>query len=430
MSKKQKLRKATKSIFNRFFGFENGVDITNEVAVLHRRNIVIKNITFISNLFYSIVLFIVAYNSEKQIDWLFPAIFVPFTFFLNGVIKRLIFTDRHDKTKQEIGMYVMALYSFITVILFYARFFDNPHLETATYILIYYSLIVISLYQSKSLILWSSFGLFGAMTVIHFTWTYRITERFRDLDFLEFLQAFVKDDSFNDLVLRSLVFILFVVVVYAIVSIGHYMQEQRRIELMKRREIQDDYTNIVSELLTVVLASKGSFLDFQHVTLVQKMSNHLATIYGLHESEAEKLDYYSTIHLKAQDIGDLINPSTIDEIEFDVLKDKTNLAIEIAKRLQLSQKAEDIARAHIDGAATENFVKEMQNIQPDLNAQIILMVDLYITMRGPKRYKRAYPSQMVKNLFTKEFSRYFHFQLLDRFLRFESDFSKMFEEYY
>ncbi len=57
MAKKEKIKKATKSIFNRFFGFENGVDITNDVMVLHRRNVVIKNITLVSNLFYSVVMF-------------------------------------------------------------------------------------------------------------------------------------------------------------------------------------------------------------------------------------------------------------------------------------------------------------------------------------------------------------------------------------
>ena len=115
-----------------------------------------KNITFISNLFYSTILVIFALTSNKQADWLFPAIFFPFTFFLNEVIKRLIYNDRHDKTKQEIGMYLLAVYAFISVILLYARFFHDQAFETAIYILIYYAIVVISLYQSKSLIMWSS----------------------------------------------------------------------------------------------------------------------------------------------------------------------------------------------------------------------------------------------------------------------------------
>lgn len=430
MAKKSKFKKATKNLFNKFFGFENGVDITNEVAVLHRRNIVIKNIILLSNMFYSLVLFIVALNSAKPADWLFPAIFVPFTFFLNSVIKRLIFSGRHDMTKQQIAMYGMAIYSFVSVILFYARFFENAYLETATYILIYYSVIVISLYQSKPLILWSSFGFFGVMTIVHFTWTYKLVDEFKNMKIGEFLKEFIKHPSFGDLLLRSSVFILFVVVVYAIVSIGNYMQEQRKNELIKRQEIQDDYTNIVSDLLNVVLTSKGSFLDFQHINLVNKISHQLGVFYGLNNEQLEQLEDYALIHLKINEVEDLVKATKVDELEFDSLKSKTKLATMVAKRLQLSQKAEDIARAHIDSAVSHEFIVEMQQIQPQDIPQIILLAELYITMRAPRHYKRTYPNNIVVGLFEKEFTNYFNPKLIDRFLRFQNEFNKIFEEDY
>lgn len=79
--KKGKFKKATKGIFNRFFGFENGIDITDEIKVLHRRNVVIKNIVFVSNLFYTLILFIIATTTKAPTDWLFTALFFPFTFF-------------------------------------------------------------------------------------------------------------------------------------------------------------------------------------------------------------------------------------------------------------------------------------------------------------------------------------------------------------
>ena len=43
-----KLKKLGNNIFSKFFGFEEGIDITDDVAVLNRRNIVIKNIIFVS----------------------------------------------------------------------------------------------------------------------------------------------------------------------------------------------------------------------------------------------------------------------------------------------------------------------------------------------------------------------------------------------
>ena len=429
MARKGKIKKATKGLFNRFFGFENGIDITNEVAVLHRRNVVIKNITFISNLFYSTILVIFALTSNKQADWLFPAIFFPFTFFLNEVIKRLIYNDRHDKTKQEIGMYLLAVYAFISVILLYARFFHDQAFETAIYILIYYAIVVISLYQSKSLIMWSSGGMLAAITIIHFTWTYNIVEEYRGLEIFEFLKKFIQDQRFYDLLLRTVLFVIFVIVIFAIVSIGHYMQEQRRSELIKRREIQADFTNIVSDLFQVVLSSKNPFLDQQHALLVQKMSLHLANLYGVLEEEQTKIEEYSTIHLRTDEIEDLVNPKDEKEVDFSVLQEKTNLGTQIAKRLQLAQKTEDIARAHIEGAASDAFVFQMQQILPELNSQIILLVDLYVTMRSSKTYKRAYPDHVVIELFTTQFNAYFEYQLLDRFLRFKTEFQTMYDDF-
>ncbi len=91
MKKKDNLTKFTKTFFASLFGFESGIDITDDVMVLHRRNIVIKNIIFLSNIVYSIILLFIASVNKQPSDWLFPLISFPFTFFLNNVIKRLIY---------------------------------------------------------------------------------------------------------------------------------------------------------------------------------------------------------------------------------------------------------------------------------------------------------------------------------------------------
>lgn len=260
--------------------------------------------------------------------------------------------------------------------------------------------------------------MFSVMTIIHFTLTY------------QFNSPEMNNGGLQDIILRSVVFILFVVVLYAIVSIGHYMQEQRKNELIKRKEIQDDYKTIVSDLLGVVMSSKNTYLDYQHNTLVKDMSCHLATLYGLSSDEIDKLRDYILIHTKIDEIEPLIKTDESSELPFDELKGKTKLATEIAKRLQLAQKAENIARAHIDGSANHNFIIEMQSIQPEISSQMILLTDLYVTMRSPKPYKRAYPNQLVIKLFKEEFTHYFDYKLIDRFLRFQEEFSKIFEENY
>ncbi len=425
---KDKIKKATSGFFSRWFGFEKDIDITNEVAVLHRRNVVIKTIIFISNMFISGLLAVFAYLSDVQGNWIYPIVFFPITLFLNKGIGHLISTDRHDLVKQQMAMYGLAAYLFITITLLYIKFYNEIYLETTIYILFYYAIVVISLYQSKSLMLWSIFGLFGVLTAVHFLVTFNVIGITQGLSLFEFLKVYVKETSFHDLILRTFIYGIFSLVVYTIVSMGHYMQEERRNELIKRREIQEDFTNIVSDLFKVLLSAKSPFLDKQHIKLVYEMSMHLTDLMGVTDIEKDEIEHYSTIHLKVDEITELINPTDENEVTFDELKEKTELGNVIAKRIQLAQKAEDIARHHVEGVVNDDFVIEMQAIQPEMTSQIILLCDLYITMRGQQTYKRAYPNNILIGLFENEFSAYFDLQLIDRFLRFAHEFEKIYDE--
>lgn len=218
MKKKDNIKKYTKNFFSRLFGFESDIDITDDVMVLHRRNVVIKNIIFLSNIVYSIILVFIAYVNKEPSDWLFSALSLPFTLFINNVMKRLIYGERHDKTKQEVAMYVEAIYLFLSAILIYARLFNN--FETVAYILIYYSVVVISLYQSKRLILWTFQGMVAGMTFIHFVLTYSITTQYQGMDVGEFLKAFLPTRAAQDFILRLVLFSVFMLVIYAIVAMG------------------------------------------------------------------------------------------------------------------------------------------------------------------------------------------------------------------
>ena len=139
-----KISKLGNNLFSKFFGFEEGIDITDDVAVLHRRNVVIKNIIFISNIFYSSLLLILSLTTKKQSDWVITVISFPTTFLINKLLTTLISLDKTDKTKQLIATYVASFYIFLSSVIIYARLFDSPF-ETVSYILIYYSLVVISI---------------------------------------------------------------------------------------------------------------------------------------------------------------------------------------------------------------------------------------------------------------------------------------------
>jgi HD-GYP domain-containing protein (c-di-GMP phosphodiesterase class II) len=421
-----------KSIFSRFFGFEEGVDITNDVAVLFRRNVVIKNIILVSNLMYSVILFILSLSVEGEVsDWVVAFVAFPLTYVINKLLKKLIFMDKEDKTKQSVAMYVAAFYIFFSAILIYARLYQKPYFETGAYILMYYAIVVISLYQERKLLSQSFQGLLALLTVIHLIWTYNVQKLVETNEsIIQFLPRFITLQEFSDILLRTMLFILFYFVVYAIVSMGQYMQEERKNELIKRRQVQNDFSHIVGNLFSVVFSSSYSLMDKRHAAHVQLLSLKLADFYGLSNEKTEDLRQYSMIHLQYQEIKSLLNDvNTFDEKTYELLKEKTELGAKIAKRMQLAQKCEEIARAHIEDTANENFLKEMLVIQPEIESQIILLSDLYITMRGLKSYKRPMSHSIVVKSFQTDLANYFDYDLKERFLKFHDEFAEIYNNF-
>lgn len=429
--KKWNAKSLGKGVYAKYFGFEQGVDITDDVAVLFRRNVVIKNIVFVSNIMYSIILFLLSLSTQDQVtDWIVTFIAFPLTYVINNILKKLIYLDPLDKTKQSVAMYVSAFYIFFSSILIYARLYEKDYFETAAYILMYYAIVVISLYQERKLLSSSFQGLLALLTVIHFIWTYNIEKLVGGETIVEFLPRFIKLPQFGDILLRTLLFILFYFVVYAIVSMGQYMQEERKKELIKRRQVQGDFSHIVGDLFSVVFSSSYTLMDKRHASQVQLMSEKLADYYGLPHEKILQMNQYALIHLQYQEIKNILNDmNTYDEQTYDVLKEKTELGSKIAKRMQLAQKCEDIARAHVEGTANDKFLKDMLSIQPEIDAQIILLADLYITMRGAKSYKRPMNHNNVLKYFHDDLGHYFDHELKERFLKFHDEFAEMYNNF-
>jgi hypothetical protein len=338
--------------------------------------------------------------------------------------------DVNDRTKQMVAMYVAAFYIFFSSILIYARLYQKEYFETGAYILMYYAVVVISLYQEKKLLSSSFQGLLALLTVIHLLWTYNFHGLVNGQSFVKFIPVFLKLPEFSDILLRTLLFILFYFVVYAIVSMGQYMQEERKQELMKRRQVQGDFSHIVGDLFSVVFSSSYALMDKRHAYQVQLMAEKLGDYYGLAPQKITEMSQYAMVHLQYQEIKSLLNDmNTFDEKAYDLLKEKTELGSKIAKRLQLAQKCEDIARAHVEDTANEKFLKEMLIIQPNIEAQIILLADLYITMRGAKSYKRPLPHGNVVKLFQGELAHYFEYELKERFLKINDEFLEMYNNF-
>jgi len=433
---KQKLKGLGKRLFAKFFGFETGIDITNDVAVLHRRNVVIKNIVFVSNIVYSIIFFFLALVSDRPLmDWLITALAFPITYAINKLLTNLINLDHNDKTKQQIAMYVSSFYIFLSAMLVYLRIYGgvndegvNPNaiFETAAYVLIFYALVQISLYQDKRLLSSSFISLLGVVTIIHVVWTHNFFDA--NLGWKEFIEQKILTREFGDLVLRTVIFSLFYLVLYVIVSIGQSIQDERKKELSKRRQVQSDFAHIVRNLFSVVFSSSSSLLDVVHANQVAVVANALANYYNASEDAKKEISEYALIHLKFDEIQDLVmDRETYDEHTYDLLKAKTELGGKIARRLQLAQKSLDILRVHHENNASENFLKEMQKIQPNIEAQIILLADMYVSLRNVSSYRRPFTHAQALQFFQRELTNYFDYNLKETFLRYNEELNQIYQ---
>ncbi|MFA7589330.1 MAG: hypothetical protein WCY22_03105 [Acholeplasmataceae bacterium] len=431
-SKKKKkiinFKEIGQNLFAKFFGFEQGIDITDDVAVLYRRNVVIKNIIFVSNIMFSFLQFLLSLATGEVTDWVITVATFPLVYVINKLLKSLINMDHHDRTKQSVAMYVAAFYIFFASILMYARLYEQ--FETGAYILMYYAVVVISLYQEKKLLSRSFQGLLALLTVIHLLLTYNLESLSQNMTIIEFIPVFVRHQAFRDILLRSVLFTLFYFVVYATVSMGQYMQEERRKELAKRRQVQSDFTNVVGNLFSDVLAVSSNLIERKHAFHVQEMSKRIASYMALSDEKIAEIEAFAVVHLQYPEIKNILgNMSISSETDYDILKQKMLLGSKITKRMQLARKCEDIARAHAEGNQTEAFINDMNQIQPELESQIILMADLYISLRKALSYKRPYTHQAVYKHFQTELNQFFESDLKERFMRFHEELSEIYSSF-
>ncbi len=424
MSLKNKIK--NNKFFSNTFGFESGIDITDDTKVLYRKNIVIKNIIFISNLIFTLMFAFLSFGEKSNIVLTF--ILFPVTFLVNSGLKKTINKNPNDITTQTIASYIACFYMFLLsiVIYFKLKYGSIDYLKECGYILIYYSLAVCSFYQNKKLLKTVFEWVLALVTILHFTVTYEIIFSEMASDLGLFFKEFFVSNAFKDILIRTILLCVFMLVLYAIVSMSGYMQEERKKELMKRREVQEDFTNVVTKIFEVTLDnSSRSEEDKESVRIVSKMAKRLAELLSMPEEECQEIENFAKIHIE-RSVNFLPDGANEDE-KFALLREQTNLGSIIISRLQLERKCEHIIRSTFEESNTQEFVLRMNRIQNEIQAQLILICELYVTMRSIKSYKKAYNHKLTMQYMTEQFSVYFDGNVFDRFVRFKDEFEKIFD---
>lgn len=426
MSLKNKLKDI--KLFNNMFGFESGVDITNDNQVLYRKNVVIKNIIFVSNLIYTLIFTIISFGEKS--NWLLTILMFPATFLVNHALKKTINKDPDDYMSQTIAMYLASFYMFLSSIIIYFKLKNGSlvFLQECGYILLYYSLAVVAFYQNKKMLKVVCQWVMVLVTILHFTVTYNVLFSEEATDIKLFIETFLLSDAFKDIIIRTILLAVFMLVLYSSVAMSGYMQEERKKELIKRREVQEDFTNVVTKIFDVTLDnSSKSSEDIHNIMVVSKMSNKLAVLLGMNEEEACKISDFAKIHIEEK-----VQFNPLDKLDEDAkflyLRSQTSLGSIIISRLQLERKCEEIIRATFEGSNNDDFIHRMKNIQNEIASQIILICDLYVTMRSIKSYKKAYNHKLTFQYMTEQFKSYFDITIFERFTRFGDEFEKIYDE--
>ena len=421
--------------FNNMLSFEKGIDITDDYQVLKRKNIVIKNIIFLSNITYTLILFLISLIASGTSNWVLTIIFVPVTFGLNRTLSKLINDSTHDKTKQQIAMYIAAFYMILSSVLIYFKLKTQMNVEgkeylglgEAGYILIYYSLLVISLYQDKKMLISISKWMLVIITIIHFVITYSIVNEEYATNLVKFIQTFFTTKEFLDILLRTLFLILFMVVLTTNVGIAQYAYLERKNEAVKRQGVQTDYSDVVNDLFSVILGMRTvSGNDRDHITVISALTSDLGRVMKLNNIELDELKKYTSIHIEERKNLVVIKKDNMTEEDYEEVRRRSEVGAKVARRLQLEQKCEDIIRTHIEGAPTKSFKNEMNNMLMDTESQIVLICDCYITMREAKSYKRPYSHKLTIDFMNHELMDYFDEEVFDKFMKNASKYEEIY----
>lgn len=428
LKKKIRIKIKNNTFFKRNFGFESGIDIANDGQVLYRKNVVIKNIVFVSNIIYTIIFTIISISEPS--NWLLTVLLFPVTFIVNSGLKNMIKKGPQDTMAQTIAMYVSSFYMFLSTIVIYIKLKvgDADYLKECGYILLYYSLAICAFYQDKKMLKNVFIWVFVLVTILHFTITYPLLNSDMAKNFSQFIHEFFVSNEFKDILIRTVLLGLFMLVLYANVSMANYMQDERKNELIKRRTVQEDFTNVVTKIFDVTLNNQKMSDDEKHnVEILALMTKKLSSLLGLKPDECEKIYNFSKIHIdKTVDFKE--EHYNNEDERFEALRKETELGSELISRLQLERKCEDIIRATFEGSNNDEFISKMSHIQNSIESQIILICDIYVSMRSVKSYKKAYNHKLTINYLQEHFKIYFDPIIFERFIRFSNDFEAIYNE--
>jgi response regulator RpfG family c-di-GMP phosphodiesterase len=430
-----------KLFFVNRFSFEAGVDILDETQVLFRKNLVIRNILWLTNIVFILFTLIGSEGVNLKVNLIVTFAISLIMLFTSQSIRKIIYQEPKTLHRQQLGEYIAAIYILLMATTVYIKlkltlgadpaegFFS---ITQAGYALIYFAMVVLALYQDSKLLSVIFKATIVVMTIIHVTVLYPVYQHATDIPTL---WNYLKGPILTDLVLRTMVLAIFMLALYSTARITEDMNNKRKMELIKRRSMEKDFKEVVTDVFDVISVYKQHADEFQEKMQqnagrrVAEMAAKLGNFLGYSPKLCKEIFDFSTIHIDKRDflsLEDYQDKDVLDEADFRKIREKTIVGSVIIKRLQLEKKGEDIVRAHFEKTVDKEFVKEMNLIQNNRESQVILLTQIYDILRQPRNYKRELKHARAIDLIQLEFYPYFDPQIVDRFAKYGDEFEAIY----
>ncbi len=468
---RRKLRIYYKSLVKKIadkFNFEAGVDILDDTSVLYRRNLVNKNILIVSNFVF--IIFALIGNQNPR--YALIAVFAIIALVINTTLKKIIHEEPRTLLKQQMAMYIGSFYILFGSFAVYMKLklsavqftvadilppagteltntlinsienemlsrsvyaMTDASIAQAGYILIYFALVVIALYQDANLLKFLFKWVLAMLTALHLFVLYPLHQISGLTAFYEYL--FVTNPNILiDIVLRTLLLVVFYIALYSTVSIGEMMNNRRKEELIKRRSMEIDFKAVVGDVFDVIGVFNSNTINQnkEDAHRVAELASRLASVLGLSANVCTEIYDYSVIHIdRVSDLSILEyeTKEVLNERDYTIIREKTILGSIIIKRLQLNQKSEDIIRAHFEKTVDSEFTERMKRVQRSQEGEIILLAEMYDILRQSRNYKNPLKHKRVIDLLQFEFKEYFEPYILDRFMKYQLEFEAFYDKY-
>lgn len=457
-------RRSLKKLMDKF-NFEAGVDILDDTSVLYRRNLVNKNILLVINIVFIIFTLI----GNQNPNYVIIAGFGVMMLVINTTLKKIIHEEPRTLLKQQMAMYIGSVYILFASIGVYVKLqwsavkfkvsdvinttefatqaaqesellgrvvysMTDASIAQAGYILVYFALVVIALYQDATLLRILFKWVLAVMTIIHIFVMYPLHMHAGTINELYEYLVVTNPNVSIDIILRTILLIVFYIALFSSVSIGEMLNYKRKEEFVKRREMEQDFKAVVGDVFDVIGVFNSHTINQnkEDAHRVAEIASRLASVLGLSSHVCTEIYDYSVIHVdkvKKLSILEYETKDVLDEKDYQDIRDKTILGSVIIKRLQLNQKSEDIVRAHFEKNADSVFTEKLKRVQRSQEGQIILLAEIYDILRQSRNYKNELKHKRAVDLLQLEFKEYFESHILDRFMKYQLEFEAFYEKY-